>query len=682
VDEIDSPCLEAGSSTLVASTNLIRLCLAPGFRADEYLVQGGVDLVAFAFDSIRESLRAHKMLMVPNRDQTTILCLTTDPLTPTQFALFTVAGIYLQFMRAHKSGCMCSVCMRAFSQVLERRGKIGKYENLADPELPVAVSTPIVALPGFKLKLTGETGFLTISCDTLVKWIPWGRQSVAEILRLATLQGRTRIDVNTSLSQSWIYTIYNGKAYKIKKIWFDMTPLSTFFNKQTGEVMTYAEHIEKRYGLSAVCLSSPLIEAVPEKRSETCFLLPEYCCVLRPSSGFVPMHVVHAQTRTGDRQSCIESIKSEYVVVKTEWLDCVDLVPLEAGGTILQPHPVLENIKIIQKNPTHKWVLIVIGQCDISPYVLPGSSPSAILSCGSTQNVGSLIRRAAAQWEPNLIVVVLKGRSGSTYATIKYVSLVECGIPCQVLQAETLLRQSLRPEVENQIKMKTCSGTTVGGQSSIVALDFHRFGDVSIFAIAWNAPARGVEVKYVLEQSHEPLSEHDMADQYVMLLKKHGASLPAEPVIVLACRRGLQDQKGLVEHIGEIFTRFSLVVAYVNTEIRMFESNRNVPAGFCVDIPNRGFYLVPHKVEQGNALPVLFVVEKAHLGIEVLKNMIWKSYGTDQTRRMPELFRHTLKLSELIGINLRKCAGRDLKRNLEKSNGWKKLLESKKCFYL
>ena len=661
---------------MVASTNMVRLCLAPGIRADEYVVAGGVDLVAFAFDGILEALAGRKLLLVPNKERTTILCLTTNPFIPA----ISVDGCWIQYIKSHVSGCCCSICMRALSQVLERRTKIGKYENLSESGLPVAVCTPVVALPAHKLKLTGETGFLSISCDMLVKWVPWGRQSVAEILRLATLQGRSRAEVNASLAHSWIYTVYNGKAYKIKKIWFDMTPLSTFFNKENGEILTFASFMEKRYGLSAVCLSSPMIEAVPEKRSETCYLLPEYCCVLRPTSGFVPMHTVHAQTRTTDRKVCVEAIKNQNMVVKTDFLEAIDLVPLEAEGSIMVS-PV--SLSLVSDVDAHRWVLIVIGTCDISPYILPGSSPAAILSCASVQNVAGLVRRACSQWTPDLLVVVLKGRSASTYATIKYVSLVECGTPCQVLQADTLMRPNLRSAVEDQIRLKVFGSRATN--SGIVALDFHRFGDVSIFTIAWNQTGQSVQVKYILEQSHAPLSDLDMAERYLMLLRKNEKQLPAEPVIVVACRRGITGQENLNLKLFEVFSRFSLVVACVKTDMRLFsmEGSGNMPAGFCVDLPGeRGFYLVPHTVDQGNALPVLFLVAETHVSFEVLKNIVWRGYGSEQKRRLPELFRHTLKLSELVGIHLRKCAGRDLKKILEKSQGWKKLLESQQYFYL
>jgi hypothetical protein len=89
-------------------------------------------------------------------------------------------------------------------------------------------------------------------------------------------------------------------------------------------------------------------------------------------------------------------------------------------------------------------------------------------------------------------------------------------------------------------------------------------------------------------------------------------------------------------------------------------------------------------VEEGNALPVLFVGISVQIGMESIKTAVWHSYAGDETRRMPYLFQHTMRLSKLIGIHIRKIAGRDVGKCLEKSGPWKKLMSKKtpSCFYL
>jgi hypothetical protein len=676
---------------MVATTNMMTISVAEGYRTDEYLVCGNIDLVACMFGCIGNELGSVRILMEPHGDSTTILCMTNHPIPGGIAVPLTVDGVILQFVKTHTRGCVCVICLKGFSQVLERPAKIGKYENLSGGLVPTAVSCPVIALPAHKLKLTGETGSLSVACDSLVKWIPWGKESVAGLLRTATVQGKTRAEVNESLSQSWIYTIYNGKPYKIKKVWFDMTPLSCFFDKKKGEMVSYASWIEKRYARTPVCLSSPMIEVQAEKRSETCFLVPEYCFILRPSQSCVPMHTVHAQTRTMDRRLCIEEIKQAHVTVKPQFADVINLAPIEAEGTILAPAVNLCITPLRRRPlPRHfRWALILIGVSEVSPTwliyeVFEGCAPVAVLSCGSHQGAAATIRRVVAQARPDIIIVVLKNKAGSVYSTVKYVSLVECGVPCQVIHADTFHRQSPRIDLINQIRAKLGIGSVAGPQC-LVALDFHRFGDLSIFAVAFKR-SDTVELKYILDNSNAPLSEEDMADRYMMLLKQTLLDLPGEPIVVLACRRGVPKTIPLAERMGEVFNRFSLLVASVKNEIRLFsatDSGKNVPPGFCVDLKEGGFYLVPHRVEHGNSLAVLFLLAAQHVNDEVLKNVVWSSYGSDQTRRLPDLFRHTMKISELIGIHLRKIAGKDVRNCLEMSSGWKKLFETKsRYFYL
>ena len=677
------------ASGIVASTNLVRLCLVEGYRVHEYTVNGSVDLVSLCYERLKRELGTTRILMIPNRDQTTVLAVTNQAATRLQIS---VDGVTLQFARSHEPGCWCIICMKGFSHIIERGTKIGKYESLCfDSQLPTAVSRSVVAIPVQRLKLVRETGALTLACDSLVKWLPWGKQSVADLLRLATLQGKTRVETNLILAQSWIYTIYNGKPYRIKKIWFDMTPLSCFFDKKTGETISYASFVEKRYGMKAICVSSPMIEAVAEKRAETCFLVPELCFVLRPSPNGVPMHTVHAQTRTKTRSACIDSIV-ENVLVKEKFETVVDVRPVQVIGDLMS-RPVRLSVLPCRRSailPTaHRWSLVLIGASNFSPSwliynVFDGQSPAIILSCGSNQGAAAVVRRAAQGSE--MIVVVLKTKS-SVYATVKYVSLVECGVPCQVILADTIERESARVDLTSQIRAKLFFAQTPSCPDNVIGLDFHRFGDVSVFTIAWKS-AYKIEVRYCIDQSGSALTEPEMMDRYLVLLGSELWRLPVDPVIIMACRRGIPSSSPLAvdPRLRNMFgDDFSLIIACVKSDVRLFSSEGNdVDPGFAFDVPG-GFYLVPHRVEQGNALPVLFLVVVGHLQSDVLKKIVYRSYGSDETRRLPEVFRHTLKLSEMIGIHLRKSAGRggDLVKCLEASQAWKDLLKrTSSYFYL
>jgi hypothetical protein len=671
-----------GPRTEVASSNLIRLSLIDGYRLDEYLVHGSVDLVAFGYDRLAWELKTNRIILVPNRDETTLLVVTSSDAIEQSF----IEGVSVRFAKSHHRGCACNTCMRGLSQILERSGpKVGKYEFLSSPNIPLTVSRPIVAVPAQRVKLVRETASLSVACDSLVKWVPWGKGSVAEILRAAAVEGKTRVETNLLLSSSWIYTIYNGKPYRIRKVWFDMTPLSIFFDKKRRENVTYASYIERIYGFKIVCVSSPMIEVMAEKRSETCFLIPELCFVLRPAQTGVSMHTVHGQTRIKSRSVCIESI-IDNIDINEKFKDVFNMSPVEIEGTIL-PSPIrLDGLCPSRTSvfTTLRWSLVVIGAINsFNPAwliynVFEGCSPKTVLTCGGSQGTAAVIRRAVQG--SDLVVVILKSKS-SIYATVKYVSLVECGVPCQVILSDTLEKQSALVDIRNQITHKI-SCESFPGSANAVALDYHRFGDVSVFTVAWTVASR-VQVRYLIDQSGLSFSEPEMMEKYLILLAREFRNLPRNPVILLACRRGIPSIE-LDDRVKLLFGQndFSMLVVCMKSDVRLFNlvGGDNLSPGFSFDIKG-GFYLVPHSVEQGNAQPVLFQVICQHVKTDALKNIVWRSYGKDQVRRLPELFRHTLKLSELIGIHLRKsCPGRDLNKHLENSQGWKNLKAS--YFYL
>ena len=683
-------------ASVIATTNLLKVSLAEHLRADEYLVPSPVDLVICLFDRLVLALGSERILVMPEVDQTRLLVISGDLLAATGAVPLHIDGLELEYIKSHTSGCSCTVCVKGFSQVIDGHTKIGKFEYLQDENLPIMPHLPRtnVAVSAHKAKFTQEGGSLSIACDMLVKWISWsGDHSVAELLRLATLSGKTRLETSLSLTQSWVFTSYNGKPYRIKRICFDMTPVSSFFDKKSNRITTYAEFLEEKYGVRPLCLSSPLLEAYPEKRSETCLLLPEFCFVFRPSATPVSMHTVHAQTRIRQRQSCIDSIQ-DTIRVRSNFENIIRLDRTEAEGTILSPRLMLPLLPV-RSSPVCRWAILVAGDDGpvdfdvITSRLMRNCPPLALIRCETIGTIPTAVRRLLAQTEGlDLIIVILKNRAW--YASVKYACLVECGIPCQVIKPDTLNRgwfpdnEPLMSDLETQIRAKLgLSGTMKNiSTSSLVVLDFHRFGDLSIFSTAWTADS-AVQIDYIIHQS-AAIDEAEMAQQFMALMWRNVERLPQDPLILLAQRRGIPKSVPLAEKLGTVFPRHSLVVVCPRTDVRLFgPGGSNMSPGFCFDSSIQGlgpgFYLVPHKVEEGNALPVLFVGITVQTSMETIKNAVWQSYSGDATKRMPELFQHTMRLSKLIGIHIRKIAGRDVAKCLEKSGPWKKL---KSCFYL
>jgi hypothetical protein len=126
------------------------------------------------------------------------------------------------------------------------------------------------------------------------------------------------------------------------------------------------------------------------------------------------------------------------------------------------------------------------------------------------------------------------------------------------------------------------------------------------------------------------------------------------------------------------------------TDCRLFDlGDRNVEPGFTFDCRMEtgihAFYMVPHTVGEGNALPIhcMIVRDGPGVGANWIKERIFMlcDYGE---RRIPSPFVYTLRLSELIGIHLKRSTGdcRQLCRELAKSDNWQNLCRSGKPFYL
>ena len=666
--------LSDSSCSQVVKTNLLQVNLHEGVRGDEYLAGGSLDLVIHLFDRLALTLGSDKIIVLPNSEDTILIVITRDLVATTRSIPLMIDGMCLSFIKSHPSGCACTTCVRAYHQVVDLPCRIGRYEYLTTASLPVTSFPQPMAIPGFKCKLTQECGSLNLVCDLLVKWMSWStNQSIAEYLRQAAVTGKTRLETTMALMDTWIFTNYNGQPYRVKKIWFEMTPLSKFYDKKSKKMISFFSFVELKYGVKCIYLTSPLIEAYPEKRTETCYLLPEFCFVLRPNMLPVGMHTVHSQSRIRHRLSCIQAIHQS-IELKPKFQSVMNLDQLEAIGSVL---PRRLSLPVSRASPLCVWSLLVIGESSVdlsllTHVVFPGCAPKSMVRCDPCQTADCLRKMSP---ELDLVVVITKQRN--LYATIKYVCLVECGVACQVIKPETLKRglsdSVLVQDLSNQIGAKL--GIVAEVESRLIALDFHRFGDVSIASCAWTK-ARSVEVDFTIRQSG-CLEEEEMADIFTQLLVKNLNRLPEKPVVVVASRRGIpKNVPPIASRLDSVFAEFSLAIVSPRTDLRLFKPDgSNVPAGFCVDIPG-GYYLVPHEVEEGNALPVLF---QAITGsVEEIKSVVWKNYKPG--RRLPRLLEHTMRISELLGIHIRKVArGRDVAKCIETSNGWKKL---KSCFYL
>ena len=698
--------------TQTAQTNLTQLSITSGYRVDEYLVSGSMDLVVCVFAALETHLGTNRLVMLPVHDDmshTTLLAVSESCVRPISVPS-TIDGVSLKFVVSHTNRCSCRKCVGLHSYILRKSGaRVGKFDFIDSSALSSLPQHPLVALPGFKAKTLPEgfPGGLTIATDLIVKWFGAGA-SVLELMQTLAARGKSRGDMEKILSHCWVYSSYNGRIHRVKKIWFDLTPLSSsFFNTKTGKVVTYANYVEDRYGCRVEFPTSPLVEVYSEKRNEKVYLIPEFCVLVRangsgPSGQYltgaltrpIPMHTVHIQTRLPpiDRESCLQAAVAG-MEISDKFKPCISIADIDVEGHIIggvtggegRTSPAMLSLR----RPA-RWGIVFMG---VDPSVLKSTlsvtidvlgDPTVVVECNDAVDaaVDSTLRIHPFL---ELIAVVVKGKQAmAQYGRLKYMCCVTFGIACQIVRAETLVKRD--PEIVSDLnrqiitKLGRCRLPTSRGP--VIGLDFHRFGDISIFSVSVLAKGR-ITTKYRIE-SGATMTDDAMAGVYFELLLWYVVGRQvgpgASPVIYLASRRGVVHSERLVERIGLVFSKYTFLVMCVKTDLRLFSESGNVEPGFALDT-DRGFYLVPHRVGQGNALPVYYlVVERGDLSTDELKS-VTKELCVDN-HRLPQLFTHTLRLSELIGIHLRRCAGKDLARTLEGSPGWTRLMSSDQPFYL
>ena len=656
-------------------TNMFGLRISSSYRVDEYVIDGTIDLAACVYDRLSSIFATTKIVMLRGEElhTTSVIVICYQQWLSIMYPVV-IDGARLRFVRSHASGCSCRACGRLLSYLVTKPNRVGKYEYLSSTEVLSSQQETPIALPGFKAIFSSwKPTQLCLYTDLVVKWFPPSNCSFLETIQIALNTG-SRADLDSLCVNTWLFTKYNGKTYRFKRLVFDMTPLSSsFFNKVTGELETYASYVARRYGAQIRCPASPLVEVYPEKASETCLLIPELCVLIRSGSRPpVPMQTVHAQTRLSPRERLVSIEALGRSLEIRRGFECV----VEANAIEVEGEK-FEISHAPGANVAHSisWVLLLVD----CPYMsLPADlfgSPTSITACSEDEAESALRTLVLSDPNPELALIVL-GNKSHLYSQLKCIACIELGVPCQIVRSNNLSkRPDILPELAEQIRLKTGGRMNEYSGAVAIGLDYHRFGLVCVFTACLMMDGL-FTTRYRIEPSDERMPEI-----YVDLLREitKEYTLVSPPIIFVASRRAAFDSVSLRNRTESIMGRFSLVIVRVKTHLRLFSAcGSNAPPGFIVDTP-LGFYMVAHEVKSGNALPVLYEISEIGPMTKVEIEQITLNLCMNN-KRLPILFSHTLKLSELIGIHFKRVLGKSLVRRLSSSQKWRQMFN--RSFYL
>ena len=688
----------------VISTNCVRIARRLGYRLYEYRADGSIDLVSLLFERISPALGSLRILMLPiadNKDLTCLLVCSSNE-TPRR-PFFSGCGISLTFVREHDNFCVCVQCDRLTDYLLAatKDPRVGPGQFISNLVLPPP-DIPTLAVPGRSVRICRELALgPTVATDLVVKWLAPPSQRPTMFERLFS-------------AGTVVFTIYNNQVYTVKRVVRSRCPESRFFNKKTNQLVSYSKHVADNYpGFVARARTPYMLEVYAEKRSETCLLIPEFCLPVRGPfsvSVEVPMQTVHSQTRIEpvDRFRCIRAAQADLTV---RWPECVETVPVELFGQLVE-NGGRKKYFVNSAINTPSWVVVCeggVGLAELARFVTGlvrasnGRLPEPVV-------VPAIPEKALEKLPPlSVVLIILKTRN--KYPLLKHACTVRLGLVSQVVRSESVARSNseiLRSVAEDLLlKLVQIPLYSVPVQSRnrlLVGLDFHRFGDVFVYAIS----------VCVCEENFSPISSYytrvavfkaeplTAASVYMQLILKHAGPLLtvcSGLMLVFASRRRNLDWPNLDAlqiELSSLLSQKSLLFLNCSTksQVRLFQAGRNCDQNMFVPTAYRrvdsgesldAFYLIPHSVAKGNALPTHFIVLSRMGGYSLGVDQIAASLLTlcERGTRIPNLFRHTRRMAEFVGVHLKRGGRMSVDELIEMTNeseNWRRLAD--RPFYL
>ena len=286
-----------------------------------------------------------------------------------------------------------------------------------------------------------------------------------------------RADQNLSelLEGQIVLTRYNNRTYRIDKIEWDLTPLTTFDWK--GNQSTFVQYYKSVYKLGVRNMTQPLLKHVDRRSGQEVLLVPELCYLTGLTDNmrkdFRLMTDLAAHTRVepvkrfkelGDFSNSIrESTPVQEAL--SEWNVKSSAEPLKVKGRQIPPEAILMGKKSVNAGPSASWnvnsltravpvrksILVYPSDCiaEAGELLSQIKVESERLGIAFAKPVEVKIQRDDASHfekairqgvtkDTALVICMLKYDGAQSYAMIKQVCCHQLGIPSQCVKSKTM----------------------------------------------------------------------------------------------------------------------------------------------------------------------------------------------------------------------------------------------------
>ena len=158
---------------------------------------------------------------------------------------------------------------------------------------------------------------------------------------------------------SLVIALHNNRVYRVKTVRFDLNPSSSFpfREKKSGSIkeVTFSDFYRRFYNRPIYDMNQPILEAFPERNSESVYLVPELCALtglteeMRKDRMLMQEVLQHSMVSIGDRlKQCIgvaTSCNSFGADILSPWGLTLSKSPAEFQARQLEPVEVSFGVK-------------------------------------------------------------------------------------------------------------------------------------------------------------------------------------------------------------------------------------------------------------------------------------------------------------------------------------------------
>jgi len=394
------------------SSNILRLRLKESFRIEEYFFEGSVDLACCYFDRMKDFTKAIKLFIFRRDEANQLTVLALVPSRILRLSNSPHDGVLpIVHVVSHLDNCSCATCGKMLQILLTSSLKDAGYDRLT--RLDFGRCSRSNQLPGLHINifdnLFSPLGGSMVGIDSLTKPIDYSNNLLACLLRLMN-RGTTVHDINSQLQGTPLVSAYSSRVYRLKRIRFDVKPCDTFFNKKTNQLISYTDYLASAYGFVVKSVHSPMVEVYPEKRSESCLVVPEAMCVVSNTVRSPPRN---SKISPRSRRTIIDSLVS--TIASTIDTSLLELERINMDGLIIDSSC---SVPLFTPCPTTaRWVLYLEDPTRLTASCID----SLVERIGFGPPTEMITNLSEIHCKPNFVVCLI---NGEMYSRVKYDCLV------------------------------------------------------------------------------------------------------------------------------------------------------------------------------------------------------------------------------------------------------------------